>query len=77
MVLYLEMGQEQLKEDKGKIAKIVDILEQEKGVNSDLKKQYDELAQAKADLESKLQSALQEKAAALTVAAPQPASAGR
>ena len=30
-------------------------------MNADLKKQYDELAQAKADLEAKLQSALQEK----------------
>jgi predicted nuclease with TOPRIM domain len=36
--------QEELKEDQGKMAKIADVLEQEKGVNSDLKKRYDELA---------------------------------
>jgi predicted nuclease with TOPRIM domain len=69
--------QEQLKEAQDKMNKIQDVLDQEKGVNSDLKKQYDELAQAKADLESKLQSALQEKAASVAAAAPQPASAGR
>jgi hypothetical protein len=43
------------------MAKIEDILDQEKSVNTDLKKQYDELAQSKADLEAKLQMALQEK----------------
>jgi len=52
----------QLKDEQDKMAKIEDILDQEKSVNTDLKKQYDELAQAKADLEAKLQLALQEKA---------------
>ncbi len=52
-----------VKEDQDKIAKIEDILDQEKTVNSDLKKQYDELVQAKANLEDKLQTALKEKAA--------------
>ena len=54
-----------MKEDQDKMAKIEDILDQEKDVNSDLKKQYDELTQAKADLETKLQTVLQEKAAAV------------
>ncbi len=35
--------QEQLKDEQDKMAKIEDILDQEKSVNSDLKKQYDEL----------------------------------
>lgn len=55
--------QQAVQEDQNKIAKIEDILDQEKGVNSDLKKQYDELVQAKANLEDKLQAALKEKAA--------------
>jgi len=46
--------QEEVKEDQDKMSKIADILEQEKGVNADLKKQYDQLTQAKTDLESKL-----------------------
>src|SRR5665213_2343067 len=49
--------QEQLKEDQNKMAKIEDILNQEKDVNSDLKKQYDQLTEAKADLEAKLHTA--------------------
>jgi predicted nuclease with TOPRIM domain len=57
--------QEQVKEDQDKMGKIEDILNQEKGVNSDLKKQYDELTEAKTDLEAKLQTVLQEKAAAV------------
>jgi len=57
--------QEELKEDQDKIAKIVDVLDQEKGVNSDLKKQYDELTAAKADLETKLDMVLHEKAVAV------------
>ena len=65
--------QEQLKEDQNKMAKIEDILDQEKGVNADLKKQYDELTQAKLDLESKLQAALQEKAKAQAALLAQPA----
>jgi len=57
--------QEEVKEDQDKMSKIADILEQEKGVNADLKKQYDQLTQAKTDLESKLETVLQEKAAAV------------
>jgi uncharacterized protein YoxC len=63
--------QEELKEDQGKMAKIADVLEQEKGVNSDLKKRYDELAASKANLEAKL-TALQEKPAAKAQPAVQP-----
>lgn len=55
--------QESLKEDKDKMAKIEDILNQEKSVNSGLKKQYDELAEAKANLENKLQAQAQPRVA--------------
>jgi uncharacterized protein HemX len=58
--------QESLKDDQNKIAKIEDILNQEKSVNSDLKKQYAELTQAKTTLEVKLQTMLQEKATAVS-----------
>ncbi len=54
--------QDQLKETRDRMAKITDVLEQEKGVNGDLKKQYDQLIEAKANLEDKLHTALQEKA---------------
>ena len=57
--------QEEVKEDQDKMSKIADILEQEKGVNSNLKKQYDDLSQAKADLEAKLDTVLHEKQAAV------------
>ena len=57
--------QAELKENKDKMAKIEDILDQEKGVNSDLKKQFDDLAETKAGLESKLKTALQEKSVAV------------
>ena len=55
----------QIKSTDGKMAKLKDILDQEKSVNSDLKNQYDKLSQAKADLESKLKTAMEEKAAAV------------
>ncbi len=55
----------ELKEDQSKMAKIADILEQEKVVNLNLKKQYDELTEAKSDLENKLETVLQEKAKAM------------
>ena len=67
--------QQELKEDQDKMTKIVDILDQEKGVNSNLKKQYDELAQAKADLEAKLQMVLQQKAVAVAALQAQAAQA--
>ncbi len=59
--------QEELKGDRNKMAKIATILEQEKGVNSNLKKQYDQLTKAKADLEAKLETVLRERAAAASV----------
>ena len=58
--------QELLKEDQNKMTKIEDILDQEKNVNLDLKKQYDELTASKTNLENKLQTMLQEKAATAT-----------
>src|SRR5580698_10293155 len=39
--------QEALKEDQDKVSKIENILDQEKGVNADLKKQYDQLTKLK------------------------------
>jgi septal ring factor EnvC (AmiA/AmiB activator) len=59
----------QLKDEKQRMAKIEDILDQEKSVNTDLKKQYDELAQSKSDLEAKLQAAQQVLAAQQALAA--------
>jgi chromosome segregation ATPase len=67
--------QVELKEDQSKMTKIEDILDQEKNVNADLKKQYDDLTQAKANLESKLQTVLEEKAAAVMQAQAQQAAA--
>jgi septal ring factor EnvC (AmiA/AmiB activator) len=76
----LTILQELLKEDRNKMAKIEDVLDQEKNVNSDLKRQYDELTQAKAGLEDKLQTVLKEKAAAVAALAqaqpPAPAKGG-
>lgn len=54
----------QLKQADTKVQRFKDILEEEKTVNSDLKKQYDKLVRVKADLESKLRGALEEKTAA-------------
>jgi len=61
----LSTFEEQIKEAQNKMAKIQDILDQEKGVNSDLKKQYDELTEAKASLEAKLETVLQQKEVAV------------
>jgi DNA repair exonuclease SbcCD ATPase subunit len=55
--------QQALNEDQEKMKKIEDILSQEKIVNVNLKKQYEQLEQAKVDLENKLQTVLQQKAA--------------
>jgi hypothetical protein len=57
--------QESLREDQEKMSKIEDILDQEKNVNSDLKKQYDDLIEAKSNLENKLKKVIEEKAAAV------------
>ena len=65
--------QEAVQESKNKMAKIQDVLDQEKTVNSDLKKQYDGLAEAKAKLEDQLQTMLKEKAAGLAAVQAKPA----
>lgn len=53
-----------LKSSQDKMTKIKDILSQEKNVNSNLKSQYEKLAQTKANLEAKLKTALEEQKAA-------------
>ena len=65
----------QLKSNQDKMAKLKDILDQEKGVNQNLKNQYEQLVQAKQALESKLKAALEEKAAAIVQQAAPPAAA--
>jgi len=66
----LSTMQEQIKSTSDKMAKIQDIVEQEKGVNADLKKQYAQLAEAKEALEAKVKAAKQEQTAQAPVAAP-------
>ncbi len=51
----------QLRTATEKVAKLKDVLDQEKGVNEDLKNQYEQLVQAKTALEEKLRSAVEEK----------------
>ena len=53
----------QVKTAADKMAKVQDLVDQEKGVNADLKKQYAKLAEAKEELEARLKAALQEQAA--------------
>jgi len=65
----------QLKEDQDKMSKIGDILDQEKNINESLKKQYDDLTAAKANLESRLETVLQQKQAAVAALKTQAASA--
>ena len=48
----------QLESTEGKMAKLKDVLDQEKSVNQDLKSQYERLEQSKANLEAKLQETL-------------------
>ena len=57
-----------LKEDQEKMSRVVDIIDQEKTVNAGLKKQYDQLTEAKANLENKLQTVLQQQKAAAVAA---------
>ena len=59
----LSTMQEQIKSTSDKMAKIQDIVDQEKGVNADLKKQYAQLAEAKEALEAKVKAAVQEQKA--------------
>ncbi len=66
----------QIKSASDKMAKIQDIVEQEKGVNADLKKQYAKLAEVKEEMESKLKAVVQQAAEAqapAAVAEPAPA----
>ncbi len=56
-----------LKSADSKMTKIQDILDQEKGVNADLKQQYAKLAESKADLELKVKAALEAQAQAQAV----------
>ena len=65
----------QLKSTQDKMVKLKDILDQEKGVNQDLKNQYEQLVRAKTDLESKLKTAMEEKTAEQQQAAQQQAPA--
>lgn len=51
----------QIKSASDKMAKIQDIVEQQKGVNADLKKQYAQLAEAKEALEAKVKAVVQEQ----------------
>ncbi len=60
----------QIKSTSDKMVKIQDIVEQEKGVNADLKKQYAQLAEAKEALEAKVKAAKQEQTVQAPVAAP-------
>ena len=53
----------QLKVANEKMAKVQDLIDQQKTVNMDLKKQFEDLNNAKIELESKLKTALEEKAA--------------
>jgi FtsZ-interacting cell division protein ZipA len=50
----------QLKSAEEKIAKVKAVLDQEKGVNAELKKQYESLMQNKSELEARLQATVQE-----------------
>jgi hypothetical protein len=51
--------QNQVKTAEEKMTKMKDVLDQEKGVNEDLKAQYQRLAETKAELEAKLSSTLE------------------
>ena len=55
----LAVLENQIKSADDKMAKLKDVLDQEKGLNSDLKGQYAKLAQAKAELEAKLKAAME------------------
>jgi len=60
----------QIKSTSDKMARIQDIVEQEKGVNADLKKQYAQLAEAKEALEAKVKAAIQQQTVQVPVVAP-------
>ena len=56
----------QLKTANDKMAKVQDLIDQEKSINIDLQKQYDELNKTKAELETKLKNTLEENPAPST-----------
>lgn len=58
----------QLKTANEKMEKIQDLIEQEKSVNLDLKKQYDALSKIKSDLQNKLKTTIDENAASVVAA---------
>lgn len=51
----------QLRSAEDRMTKVKDVLDQEKGVNSDLKDQYEKLEEAKANLESKVKELAAQK----------------
>ena len=55
----LAVLENQIKSADDKMAKLKDVLDQQKGVNSDLKEQYAKLAEAKAELEAKVKAAME------------------
>lgn len=59
----------QLKTANDKMAQIDKLIDQEKTVNNDLQKQYEQLTKSKADLETKLKNAIEEKSSSLQSAA--------
>ena len=58
----------QLKAATDKMAKVQDIVDQQKDVNADLRKQYEQSVKAKEELEAKLKAAIVEQSAAQTQA---------
>lgn len=54
----------QLKAANDKMVKVQEFIDQEKTVNADLQKQYEELSKTRANLEAKLKSTVEEKASA-------------
>lgn len=53
----------QLKTANDKMAKVQSLIDQEKSINVDLKKQYDELNKIRSDLQNKLKTTIEENAA--------------
>ncbi len=54
----------QLKVANDKMVKVQEFIDQEKTVNADLQKQYEELSKTRANLEAKLKNTVEEKASA-------------
>ena len=60
----LAVLENQLKAATDKMAKVQDIVDQQKDVNADLRKQYEQSVRAKEELEAKLKAAMAEQSAA-------------